>query len=71
MLSAQAEISHDGVTIKFSAERPAGHFIDGYPYVVGRTEVIGYTPACATLADGSVINGAMLNPNSVGRNRIR
>jgi len=58
-----SSVSHDEVTIEFSAPRSVGKFIDGYPYVVGRTEIIGYTPACKTLEDGRIINGAMINPD--------
>lgn len=61
-VKSQSTVSHDGVTVSFSGERPVGNFIDGYPYVVGKTEIIGYDPACKTLADGRVVNGAMINP---------
>lgn len=61
--TATSSLSFDGVTINFDQEYPVGYFIDGYPYVVGPAEIVSYTPACETLANGRVINGAMIDPD--------
>jgi len=59
----ETSVNHDEVTIVFASPQPVGKFIDGYPYVIGRTEIIGYSPACETLEDGRIIHGAMINPD--------
>ncbi len=58
---AATAVSHYGITWTFSADRPAGAFANGEPWVVGPVTITNINPNPSQSVSGTE-NGSMINP---------